>query len=219
MEKLRAVGGQASDSIGIEGRVPPHDLDAEAAVLSAVMIDPLAFDKVNEFLKPEHFYSEAHRRIYEACVELSADGQAGRRRAGRDLAARSRAPRAGRRDGLPDRGPQRRAGGRERGRRTRKTIHEKWRVRQLILACQRVDARRATRGTARRSSSSTRPSRPSTTSPAPASRRAVFPLRDVMQETFRRMTKANAAGRAHHGHRRPASTATIGSRAASTTAS
>jgi replicative DNA helicase len=58
-----------------EGRVPPHDLSAEAAVLSAVMGDPLAFDKVNEFLRPEHFYSEAHRRTYEACVELSAVGQ------------------------------------------------------------------------------------------------------------------------------------------------
>ena len=84
MEKLRAVGGQAAESTrAIEGRVPPHDLDAEAAVLSAVMVDPLALDKVIEFLKPEHFYSEAHRRIFEACVELQRDGQAGRRRAGR----------------------------------------------------------------------------------------------------------------------------------------
>src|SRR6266581_3978648 len=51
-----------------EARVPPHDLDAEAAVLSAIMIDGAALDKVLEFLKPEHFYSEAHRRIYEACI-------------------------------------------------------------------------------------------------------------------------------------------------------
>jgi replicative DNA helicase len=36
----------------VDGRVPPHDLDAEAAVLSAVMVDPLALDKV-VFLKPE----------------------------------------------------------------------------------------------------------------------------------------------------------------------
>ena len=27
-------------------------------------------DKVLEFLKPEHYYSEAHRRIFEACIEL-----------------------------------------------------------------------------------------------------------------------------------------------------
>jgi replicative DNA helicase len=59
----------------VEGRVPPHDLDAEAAVLSAVMVDPQAFDKVYERLRPEHFYSEAHRRIFEACANLHADGK------------------------------------------------------------------------------------------------------------------------------------------------
>ncbi|MEO7110802.1 MAG: DnaB-like helicase N-terminal domain-containing protein, partial [Polyangiaceae bacterium] len=59
----------------IDGRVPPHDLDAEAAVLSAILIDAGALDRVLEFLKPEHFYSEAHRRIYEACIELRAVGQ------------------------------------------------------------------------------------------------------------------------------------------------
>jgi replicative DNA helicase len=59
----------------VAGRVPPHDLDAEAAVLSAVMIDSLSLDKVLEFLKPEHFYSEAHRRIFEACVELKHESK------------------------------------------------------------------------------------------------------------------------------------------------
>lgn len=59
----------------VAGRVPPHDLDAEAAVLSAVMIDSASLDKVLEFLKPEDFYSEAHRRIFEACVELKRVGK------------------------------------------------------------------------------------------------------------------------------------------------
>ena len=75
MEKLRVIGGQAEGISAVEGRVPPHDLDAEGAVISAVMVDPGALDKVNEFLKPEHFYSEAHRRIFEACVELSSTGR------------------------------------------------------------------------------------------------------------------------------------------------
>lgn len=61
--------------ISVDGRVPPHDMDAEAAVLSAVMVDPSAFDKVQDFLKPEHFYSEAHRRIFEACFELKSQGK------------------------------------------------------------------------------------------------------------------------------------------------
>ena len=54
----------------VESRVPPHDPDAEAAVISAVIFDPEALPKIAH-LKPEHFYAEAHRRIFEACVDLA----------------------------------------------------------------------------------------------------------------------------------------------------
>lgn len=53
-----------------EGRVPPQDLDAEAAVLSALLLSADAFDDVQDILLPEHFYSDANRRIYEAIFEL-----------------------------------------------------------------------------------------------------------------------------------------------------
>src|SRR6185295_2993021 len=43
--------------------------------LSAVMLDGQALDRVLEFLKPDHFYSEAHRRIFEASIELHRVGQ------------------------------------------------------------------------------------------------------------------------------------------------
>ena len=76
MDNVRGKWGQKVVELpSIAGRVPPHDLDAEAAVLSAVMIDSMSLDKVLEFLKPEHFYSEAHRRIFEACVELKREGK------------------------------------------------------------------------------------------------------------------------------------------------
>ena len=45
----------------LNGRVPPHDLDAEAAVLSAILLTRDALDRVQEVLKPEHFYSDAER--------------------------------------------------------------------------------------------------------------------------------------------------------------
>jgi replicative DNA helicase len=57
------------------GRVPPHDLDTEAAVLSAVLLAPEAFDQVYELLRAEHFYSNANRLVYEAIVELNATGR------------------------------------------------------------------------------------------------------------------------------------------------
>jgi replicative DNA helicase len=53
--------------------VPPHDLDAEAAVLSAIMLAQEAFDRVAEFLRPEHFYSGANQRVFEAVLALQND--------------------------------------------------------------------------------------------------------------------------------------------------
>ena len=53
------------------GRVPPHDLDAEAAVLSASLLSASALGSATHVLLPEHFYSEAHRRVFEAAVALS----------------------------------------------------------------------------------------------------------------------------------------------------
>jgi replicative DNA helicase len=53
---------------------PPFDLEAEAAVLTAVMLDPTAILKVVDFLRPEHFYSEAHRWAFAAVVDLHAKG-------------------------------------------------------------------------------------------------------------------------------------------------
>ena len=56
------------------GRVPPHDLDAEAAVLSAALLSASALGRAIEVLAPEHFYSEAHRRVFEGAMSLSETG-------------------------------------------------------------------------------------------------------------------------------------------------
>lgn len=56
----------------VEGRPPPHDLAAEAAVLSAAMNAEAALGTALETLKPEHFYSEAHARIWQACQALAS---------------------------------------------------------------------------------------------------------------------------------------------------
>lgn len=58
-----------------DDRIMPHDLDAEAAVLSAMMLDPAALDVALNIVQPAHFYSEANRRIGEAAHELAARGQ------------------------------------------------------------------------------------------------------------------------------------------------
>lgn len=55
-----------------EGRQPPFDLEAEATVLASVMIDPSALAKIDAFLRPDHFHSEAHRRMFEGALALKA---------------------------------------------------------------------------------------------------------------------------------------------------
>ena len=55
----------------VAGRVPPHNLDAEAAVLSAVFLAPTEFDSVAGVIQAEHFYSDANRRIFEAMGALT----------------------------------------------------------------------------------------------------------------------------------------------------
>jgi replicative DNA helicase len=57
-----------------EGLAPAHDLEAEASVLSAVILDPAALPRVADFLEAEMFYSEAHRQIYAAAQALRAAG-------------------------------------------------------------------------------------------------------------------------------------------------
>lgn len=53
-----------------ENIVPPNDLDAEAAVLSAVLLDSDRLDDVIDLLRPDDFYSHANGRIYEAFLAL-----------------------------------------------------------------------------------------------------------------------------------------------------
>jgi len=52
------------------GKLPPQALDLEDAVLGALMLEKNALNAVVEFLKAEHFYSEAHKEIFQAIIDL-----------------------------------------------------------------------------------------------------------------------------------------------------
>jgi len=45
-------------------KVPPHNLEAEQAVLGALMLDPQKGSTVFEILRPEDFYRDNHKSIY-----------------------------------------------------------------------------------------------------------------------------------------------------------
>lgn len=57
-------------------RVPPSNIDAEEALLGSLLIDPDAIFDVAAFLRPEAFYREQNRWIYESILALSERRQA-----------------------------------------------------------------------------------------------------------------------------------------------
>ena len=46
-------------------RAPPHNIEAEQALLGAILVNNEAFYRVSDFLEPKHFFEPVHRRIYE----------------------------------------------------------------------------------------------------------------------------------------------------------
>ena len=56
-------------------RIPPHSEPAERSVLGSILIDRDCFYKVSDYLKPEDFYSPAHREIYNAMYELARESK------------------------------------------------------------------------------------------------------------------------------------------------
>ncbi len=55
-------------------RQPPHNIDAEKAVLGAIFANNRVYEAVSEFLKPEHFALGQNGRIYEACGKIIDGG-------------------------------------------------------------------------------------------------------------------------------------------------
>jgi len=56
-------------------RVPPQNVEAEQAVIGAVLLQPEALITAMERIRSEDFYSVAHQRIYEAMIELGESNQ------------------------------------------------------------------------------------------------------------------------------------------------
>jgi len=53
-----------------QGRIPPHNLDAEQSVLGAVLVDPDAIVNVADVVVSDSFYQPSHKIIYEAMSSL-----------------------------------------------------------------------------------------------------------------------------------------------------
>jgi replicative DNA helicase len=56
-------------------RIQPHNIEAEQALLGAILVNNEAYHRVGEFLRPEHFFEPVHARIYECCATRIGRGQ------------------------------------------------------------------------------------------------------------------------------------------------
>ncbi len=68
---LRLVG---SDPIAA-ARTTPYNSEAEQALLGAILVNNVAFEKCNDILEASHFYDPLHSRIYGAVSTLINRGQ------------------------------------------------------------------------------------------------------------------------------------------------
>jgi replicative DNA helicase len=57
------------------GRVPPHDLEVEKAVLSALLLDNQAIHSVLTEVKPDDFYHPSHQQLYQAMLALQDENE------------------------------------------------------------------------------------------------------------------------------------------------
>ncbi|KQX40810.1 replicative DNA helicase [Devosia sp. Root436] len=56
-------------------RLAPHNVEAEQALLGAILLNNDAFYRVSDFLEPPHFYEPVHRDIYEVAGKIIRAGK------------------------------------------------------------------------------------------------------------------------------------------------
>ncbi len=64
-----------SPLLGLSQRIPPANMQAEQALLGALLANNRAYERVAEFLAPEHFADPIHGRIYAAIHRRVNNGQ------------------------------------------------------------------------------------------------------------------------------------------------
>ncbi|MFO0188107.1 MAG: replicative DNA helicase [Alphaproteobacteria bacterium] len=61
--------------LGLSQRIPPSNLAAEQALLGALLANNKAFERVGEYLAPDHFADPVHGRIFQAIKRRVEAGQ------------------------------------------------------------------------------------------------------------------------------------------------
>ncbi|HEY7084248.1 MAG TPA: replicative DNA helicase [Hyphomicrobiaceae bacterium] len=71
----RTAATAALSSDALPARVVPHNIEAEQALLGAILINNEALDRVSGFLAAADFYDPLHEQIFDAMTKLIASGK------------------------------------------------------------------------------------------------------------------------------------------------
>ena len=78
-------------------REPPHNFEAEQALLGAILVNNAAYQRVAEFLRAEHFADPLHGKLFDSLSRLIERGQVVERHHAQDLLRAGRGHEDGRR--------------------------------------------------------------------------------------------------------------------------
>ncbi|HJU30583.1 MAG TPA: DnaB-like helicase C-terminal domain-containing protein, partial [Hyphomicrobiaceae bacterium] len=70
-----ASAGAGIDADAMPFRTAPHNIEAEQALLGAILVNNEAHDRVSGFLEADHFFDPLHQQIYETAAKLIASGK------------------------------------------------------------------------------------------------------------------------------------------------
>ena len=65
----------ANDEQALPFRQAPHNIEAEQALLGAILINNEAFDRISSFLEPHHFFDPLHSRIFDTAAKFIQSGK------------------------------------------------------------------------------------------------------------------------------------------------
>ncbi len=75
MSPLESVARKPVEPPAAQYRTAPHNIEAEQALLGAILVNNEAFYRVSDFLNPEHFFEPIHQNIYQLARDLVRAGK------------------------------------------------------------------------------------------------------------------------------------------------
>jgi hypothetical protein len=69
-QKRIAMAQTKEKTVPASIKVPPHNMEAEQAILGGILINNDAMNQIMDILSPECFYREAHMHLYEGMISL-----------------------------------------------------------------------------------------------------------------------------------------------------